>query len=133
MKYAVIGYVEKAFHQIQLNEIDCTWFLWLKKLEKEANDKNLIILHFKLVSFEVSLSPFLSPTTTEKHLKETNSPLLATILWNLGRRRASNSNLQGNEKKLFREAGIHELKDASSRQTDSVSTRIHFTTRYLIH
>ncbi|KAL6734937.1 hypothetical protein Aduo_005424 [Ancylostoma duodenale] len=60
-KYLIIADVEKAFHQIRLQEDqrDATRFLWLKDTSKPPFKDNLRILRFMRVPFGINASPFL--------------------------------------------------------------------------
>uniref|UniRef100_A0A914QNZ0 Integrase zinc-binding domain-containing protein n=1 Tax=Panagrolaimus davidi TaxID=227884 RepID=A0A914QNZ0_9BILA len=59
--YLLTGDIEKAFHQVFLNEDsrDAVRFLWVKDPSKPATGENLIILRFVVVPFGVISSPFI--------------------------------------------------------------------------
>ncbi|CAI4220510.1 unnamed protein product, partial [Auanema sp. JU1783] len=60
-KVFLMGDVEKAFHQIELDESqrDLTRMLWIKDNMKEARGDNIVHLRFTRIPFGVNCSPFL--------------------------------------------------------------------------
>uniref|UniRef100_A0AC34GT32 Integrase zinc-binding domain-containing protein n=1 Tax=Panagrolaimus sp. ES5 TaxID=591445 RepID=A0AC34GT32_9BILA len=60
-KILLTGDIEKAFHQVFLNECDrdAVRFLWVKDPTKPATGKNLIVLRFVAVPFGIISSPFI--------------------------------------------------------------------------
>ena len=70
-KIAFTADVEKAFLQIELNtrDRDATRFLWLKDVDKSANNPdNLVLYRFFRVLFGDAPSPYLLNTTAQHHL-----------------------------------------------------------------
>ncbi len=53
--------IEKAFHQILLNEVDrdVTRFLWVNSLNAAVTPENLVVFRFLKLPFGVNASPFL--------------------------------------------------------------------------
>ncbi|EFO95523.1 hypothetical protein CRE_08970 [Caenorhabditis remanei] len=60
-KYLVIADIEKAFHQVQMQEQfrSLTRFLWLKNIEHPATPDNIETFHFNKIPFGLACSPFL--------------------------------------------------------------------------
>lgn len=85
MEKVIIADVEKAFHQIGLNEEDrnTTRFLWAKDYHKEISPSNVEIYRFKCIPFGVISSPFLLAATLEHHLTTIGSELSLRILQNI--------------------------------------------------
>nr|CAD2186287.1 unnamed protein product [Meloidogyne enterolobii] len=71
-KFPLLGDIEKAFLQIELEETDreVTKFLWLKDINKPLTSGNLIIYRFTRVAFGIICSPSLLAMTIEHHLKK---------------------------------------------------------------
>lgn len=70
-KIAFTADIEKAFLQIELNtrERDATRFLWLKDVDKSANNPdNLVVYRFCRVLFGAAPSPYLLNATIQHHL-----------------------------------------------------------------
>lgn len=67
--------IEKAFLQINLNEIDrdCVRFLWIKDLTKPPEGDNLAYYRFARVPFGVNASPFLLNMVLQEHLSSSPS------------------------------------------------------------
>uniref|UniRef100_A0AC35FD49 Integrase catalytic domain-containing protein n=1 Tax=Panagrolaimus sp. PS1159 TaxID=55785 RepID=A0AC35FD49_9BILA len=60
-KYLLMGDIEKAFHQVYLNEKDrdAVRFFWVKDPSKPASGDNLIVYRFVAVPFGIISSPFI--------------------------------------------------------------------------
>uniref|UniRef100_A0A914PK88 Uncharacterized protein n=1 Tax=Panagrolaimus davidi TaxID=227884 RepID=A0A914PK88_9BILA len=60
-KYLLMGDIEKAFHQVYLNEEDrdAVRFFWVKDPSKPASGDNLIVYRFVAVPFGIISSPFI--------------------------------------------------------------------------
>lgn len=73
--------VEKAFLQVGLQEDDrdVTRFLWVKDLNKELTEDNIVHLRFCRVPFGIISSPFLLTATIRYHFSQTNQSLLNQI------------------------------------------------------
>ena len=74
-KIAFTADIEKAFIQIELNtqDRDATRFLWLKDVDKSANNPdNLVVHRFCRVLFGAALSPYLLNATIQHHLIKQN-------------------------------------------------------------
>nr|CAD2183552.1 unnamed protein product [Meloidogyne enterolobii] len=71
-KFPLLGDIEKAFLQIELEESDreVTKFLWLKDINEPLTSRNLIIYRFTRVAFGIICSPSLLAMTIEHHLKK---------------------------------------------------------------
>lgn len=80
-KIGMTADVEKAFLQIGLQpeDRDVTRFLWIKDVEKELAEDNLLHLRFCRVPFGIISSPFLLTATIRHHLSSTNVTLLKKI------------------------------------------------------
>nr|CAD2204848.1 unnamed protein product [Meloidogyne enterolobii] len=71
-KFPLLADIEKAFLQIELEEVDreVTKFLWLKDINKPLKYDNLIIYRFTRVAFGIICSPSLLAMTIEHHLNK---------------------------------------------------------------
>uniref|UniRef100_A0A914YQH3 Reverse transcriptase domain-containing protein n=1 Tax=Panagrolaimus superbus TaxID=310955 RepID=A0A914YQH3_9BILA len=83
-KYMLIGDIEKAFHQIYLNEKDrdAVRFFWAKDPTKPLTKDNLIIYRFVGVPFGVISSPFILWIIILLHLQKLNDERLRNIVEN---------------------------------------------------
>uniref|UniRef100_W6NH17 Retrotransposon domain containing protein n=1 Tax=Haemonchus contortus TaxID=6289 RepID=W6NH17_HAECO len=70
-KFVVTSDVEKAFLQVRLHELDrdATRFFWVRDLEKDPEEENLITYRFTRVTFGLNVSPFLLGATVHFHLR----------------------------------------------------------------
>lgn len=80
-KVGITADVEKAFLQIGIQESDrdVTRFLWLKDIEKDASEDNIMHLRFCRVPFGIISSPFLLTATIRHHLSKKNHELVSKI------------------------------------------------------
>ena len=78
---AVVADVEKAFLSVglQQQDRDVTRFLWLKDPKNFTIEGNLNAFQFCRVPSNVVSSPFLLGATIAHHLKQTNTPLAASL------------------------------------------------------
>ena len=69
-RYGLIADVEKAFHQVAIDETqrDYLRFLWLKDIE--TDNPELLVLRFCRVIFGVNASPFLLNGTMKHHIEK---------------------------------------------------------------
>ncbi|CAK5009785.1 unnamed protein product [Meloidogyne enterolobii] len=76
-KIVAIADVQKAFHQIAIaeNQRDLTRCFWLKDIEGEVVESNVIKLRFKRMAFGVISAPFLMTASINDHLEKTNTKL----------------------------------------------------------
>lgn len=80
-KIGITADIEKAFLQIGLQEPDrdVTRFLWVKNINKELTEDNLLHYRFCRVPFGIISSPFLLNATVRYHLSKTKDELLNKI------------------------------------------------------
>lgn len=80
-RIGITGDVEKAFLQVGLQEgdRDVTRFLWIKDINKEPTEENLLHLRFCRVPFGIISSPFILTATIRYHLSRNNSELLKKV------------------------------------------------------
>lgn len=80
-KIGITADVEKAFLQVGLQEHDrdVTRFLWVKNVNEEPSEDNLLHYRFCRVPFGIISSPFLLNATIRYHLSRTNEELLKRI------------------------------------------------------
>uniref|UniRef100_A0AC34FGK2 Peptidase aspartic putative domain-containing protein n=1 Tax=Panagrolaimus sp. ES5 TaxID=591445 RepID=A0AC34FGK2_9BILA len=78
----ITGDIEKAFHQVYLNEEDrdAVRFFWVKDLTKEPVGNNLITYRFVGVPFGIKPSPSILSIIIKYHLKRKNIPALLKLL-----------------------------------------------------
>ena len=69
--------IEKAFHQVGLNEADrnVTRFLWVKDIKKPLVDTNLQVYRFTRIPFGIISSPSLLGSTVKYHLERIGTPV----------------------------------------------------------
>uniref|UniRef100_A0A914PPY8 Integrase catalytic domain-containing protein n=1 Tax=Panagrolaimus davidi TaxID=227884 RepID=A0A914PPY8_9BILA len=81
-KIMLTGDIEKAFHQIYLNEADrdAVRFFWLKDPTKEPVGDNLIVYRFVGVPFGVITSPSILGEVIKTHLKKNDDPKLQQLM-----------------------------------------------------
>jgi hypothetical protein len=74
-KVAIVADIEKAFHQVGLNELDrdFTRFLWVKDPAAPPTGDNLRVFRFTRVPFGMKSSPFLLDATIGYHLQQYSS------------------------------------------------------------
>ena len=85
METFLIADVEKAFHQIALNEQDrdTTRFLWVNDFHNGTAMENIRTYRFKRIPFGVISSPFLLAATLRHHLTTNGTELAIRIMENL--------------------------------------------------
>lgn len=76
-KYVIVADIEKAFHQVQMQEQfrDLTRFLWLKDVNKPPMADNIQVFHFRKIPFGLSCSPFLLTSTVYYFLNKNHHVL----------------------------------------------------------
>lgn len=81
----VLADVEKAFHQVSLNprDRDFTRFFWVKNLDDDNLDNNLVSYRFKRVSFGLTSSPFLLAITIINHFEKLKLSEFSDVTTNL--------------------------------------------------
>ena len=69
--------IEKAFHQVGLNEADrnVTRFLWVKDIKKPLVDTNLQVYRFTRIPFGIISSPSLLGSTVKHRLERIGTPV----------------------------------------------------------
>uniref|UniRef100_A0A914PDM6 Integrase catalytic domain-containing protein n=1 Tax=Panagrolaimus davidi TaxID=227884 RepID=A0A914PDM6_9BILA len=84
-KILVTGDIEKAFHQVYLNEPDrdAVRFFWMKDPQKPPEGDNIIAYRFVGVPFGVITSPSILNMVIKHHLKKQNDPKLLQLLESL--------------------------------------------------
>lgn len=80
-RYGILADVEKAFLQVALQEDDrdVTRFLWIKDINRDATDDNILCLRFRRVAFGIVASPFLLQATIRHYICQTNKALLKPV------------------------------------------------------
>ncbi|CAI4220968.1 unnamed protein product [Auanema sp. JU1783] len=81
----IMGDVEKAFHQIELDESqrDLTRMLWVRDVTKEAYGNNVMYLRFTRIPFGVNCSPFLLGAGIAYFLERKDQDIFREILKNI--------------------------------------------------
>jgi hypothetical protein len=79
---ALIADIEKAFHQIGINENDRDYvrFLWVKDITKPPTPENLKIYWFTRLAFGIISSPFLMAAVLKFHLQKTENSTITDDL-----------------------------------------------------